>query len=197
MGRMAEGQPHRGAVLGLAVGGVLLGHWLAYALVIPSEQERAAVLDATGHGYLHLADTVGWAVALVAFACVTLGPLLGTSRPLTGWSLAVRLVTFQTVAFLAMEILERLASGAPVLGVVHGGLIVAGLAVQALVALGVAALVRWLRRTVERAVVVSRATFALPRPALAVPLPAAPALAGRPALPAPTWRAPPAGLRSA
>ena len=46
-------------MLGLALGGVLLGHTAAYRLLIPDAHTRTLELAASGHGYLSGANVVG------------------------------------------------------------------------------------------------------------------------------------------
>lgn len=122
-------------VLGLALGGVLLGHTVAYRLLLPDAHTRALELAASGHGYLSGVNVVGLVASVVALAALFLGGVLGTNRT-TPSHLAARLVGFQMAAFLAMEVLERIASGG---GADHlPSVLLVGLPVQALIALLVA-----------------------------------------------------------
>jgi hypothetical protein len=98
-------------VLGLALGGVLVGHTLAYRLLLPDAHARTLELARSGHGYLSGANVVGLVAAIVALSAVFLGRLLRSEEAET-WSILWRLVAFQMAAFASMEILERLASGA-------------------------------------------------------------------------------------
>ena len=66
--------------------------------------------------------------------------------------LAIRLVSFQVAAFAAMETLERLTAGASLTELFHHGLLPVGLAIQALVALGVVLVIRALLRAADAAV---------------------------------------------
>jgi hypothetical protein len=130
-------------VLGLALGGLLLGHTLAYRLLLPDAHTRALELAASGHGYLSSANVVGLVAAVVALAALFLGGVLRShdSQPR---HLAARLIGFQMAAFLAMEVLERIASGG---GVQHlPAVLLIGLPVQALIAVLVAFVARLLLR---------------------------------------------------
>ncbi len=141
---------HRTAVAGLAVGGTLFGHWLTYLLLSPSAAGRRAMLGGSGHGYLSFANEAGLMLALFAGAALVIGRMarLGT-RP-RGPAIAARLATFQVVAFLAMEIVERLVAGSS-LGQL-GHVLPEGIAVQLVLALLAAPLIAVLLREVERAV---------------------------------------------
>lgn len=136
----------------IAVAGVLLGHWLTYAIVTPDVHRRAAQLAATGHAYLNVADTVGMALALMACAAIFLRRLTapddGALTPIG--DVAARLAIFQVAAFTGMEILERLWSGAPVAGVLRGGLLPLGIAIQFALAAVAALAIRWLLRAADR-----------------------------------------------
>lgn len=130
-------------MLGLALGGVLFGHTVAYRLLLPDAHTRATELAASGHGYLSGANVVGLVAAVVALAALFLGGVLRTNatapRQLT-W----RLVGFQVAAFCAMELLERIASGG---GLQHlPAVLLIGLPVQALIAVLVAVAARLLLR---------------------------------------------------
>ncbi len=139
----ARGSSRPALVLGLALGGVLLGHTAAYRLLIPDAHTRALELAASGHGYLSGANVVGLAAAVVALAALFLGGVLRTHEAAPR-NLAMRLIGFQMAAFLAMEVLERIASGG---GVQHLPAVLAiGLPVQALIAGLVVLLARFLLR---------------------------------------------------
>jgi hypothetical protein len=137
----------RQAVYGAAVGGVLLGHWLTYLTESPGGTD--ALLRQTGHAYLTPASEAGVVVALVALAVVFLGGLTGDAHESPPFGrLAARLVAFQLFGFVAMEVLERITSGAPLSGIVD--LLAVGVAIQILVAMLVALLVGSLVRVADR-----------------------------------------------
>jgi hypothetical protein len=162
----------RPAVLGVAVGGVLAGHWLTYLIVSPSSAARAALLHDTGHAYLGLANDLGLMVVLAALAVIFLRHLTA-GRPDTGASIARRIVGFQIGAYVAMEMVERIMTGSPVTALAHHLLLPVGIAVQVGVGLLACVLVGWLLRLADRvasAMVMGAATP--PRPAKAFPLPA-------------------------
>ena len=139
----------RPAVLGVAVGGVLAGHWLTYQAVSPTPHAREALLHDTGHAYLGLANDIGLLVVLAAFAAIFLGRLTTTGLD-TGPTITRRIVGFQVGAFLAMEVLERVTAGAPLTELAHHLLLPTGIAVQIGVGLLAAAVIRWLLRLADR-----------------------------------------------
>ena len=130
-------------VLGLALGGVLLGHTIAYRLLLPDAHARTLELAASGHGYLSGANVVGLVAAVATLAALFLGRVLNADEIDLG-HLTTRLIGFQMAVFVAMEVLERLASGG---GVQHLPVVLlVGLPVQAAVALVVALVARLLLR---------------------------------------------------
>jgi hypothetical protein len=130
-------------VLGLALGGVLLGHTAAYRLLLPDAHTRALELAASGHGYLSGANVVGLVAAVIALAALFLGGVLRTNATAPR-HLVSRLIGFQVAAFCAMEVLERIASGG---GLQHlPAVLLIGLPVQALIAVLVAFAARLLLR---------------------------------------------------
>jgi hypothetical protein len=120
------------ATLGVAMGGVLAGHALTYALVHPTPQ-RDHVVASTGHGYLAAANHLAVAVVVVALVAVFARRFVGRH----GQSpLALRFATLaamQTAAFVSIEVAERLVAGAPLASVVP--VLVVGLPVQLVTAL--------------------------------------------------------------
>jgi hypothetical protein len=158
---MSGHRVNRSAVLGVAAGGVLLGHWITYRLASPHAHAREALLARTGHAYLGFVNDLGIALTVAAVAAVFLGHLTQRDHPPAGvgrWFL--RLAGFQVGAFLAMEVLERVSSGAPLADLMHHGLLPWGVAVQVAVALAGAVAVRLLLRAAGRL----QEIFAAPAP---------------------------------
>lgn len=153
---------HRRAVggfplVGVAVGGVVLAHWLAYVLAIPAAHARAEVLVASGHSYWIMAIKLAVVLGLAALGGLFLrhlGPPPPTweSRQEAFSATAARLSLLQVVAFIAMEVTERLVVGAPVAHLFHHRLFLMGLALQLIVAAAGALLLLWLSQTAERVV---------------------------------------------
>jgi hypothetical protein len=138
-----RGSSRPSLVFGLALGGVLLGHTVAYRILIPDAHTRSLELAASGHGYLNGANVVGLVAAIAALAAVFLGGVLRTNQVVPR-HLAARLVGFQMAAFLSMEVLERVASGG---GTRHlAPVLLVGLPVQATIAILVAVVARLLLR---------------------------------------------------
>ncbi len=159
---------------GVAVGGVLIAHWLAYGLAIPSAHVRAQVLAASGHSYWVLAIKLAVVLGLAALGSVFLQhvgrpargrePGQGTISPI-----ATRLILLQVAAFIAMEVTERLVVGAPVAHLFHHRIFLMGLALQVIVAAAGALLLVWFSRAAER-VAEAVGPPRLPRPAVVQPV---------------------------
>jgi hypothetical protein len=108
------------AVFGMAWLGLLLGHALDYVIAVPNHFQRHALLHATGHGYL----PIGFIFAIPAALLSTLAAIhLGwrdQRRRETAITFAptwARLSLVQTAAFVILELVERLAVGAPLEGI--------------------------------------------------------------------------------
>jgi uncharacterized membrane protein YjjP (DUF1212 family) len=134
-------------VLGLALGGVLLGHTLTYRLLLPDAHARADELARSGHAYLAGANVVAVTVAIAALAVLFLGRLLRSELATTS-DVLTRLTAFQIAAFTAMEVLERCASGAGFSRIVP--VLLLGLPVQVLVAAVIALIARTVSSAAER-----------------------------------------------
>ncbi len=143
----------RTAALGIATGGVLLGHRLAYAIAGPRDA-RVVAGAVDGHGYLGLANELALTLAIAGVAAVFLGRLTRDDQMRMPWRVTgVRLAAFQIGVFTAIKILERLSVGAPVRDLV--AMLTVGVVVQGLLASIGALLIAWLLRaaaSVEAAV---------------------------------------------
>jgi hypothetical protein len=133
-----------GMIFGVAGAGLLLGHWLTYLVDVPSHA-RDDVLRATGHGYLSTAGRFAAVTAAVCLAVVFLGRLTRKDMGASFASIAGRLAIVQASAFVAMEVLERIGSGAPMHDLT--AILPVGAAAQVMLALAGA----WLLRVVMRA----------------------------------------------
>ncbi len=151
------------ATLGVAVGGVLTGHWLTYQVVSPGGHARTTLLRLTGHAYLGFANDIALILALSAFAALFVGQLSAATDSAGAGDITRRVVAFQVSAFLLMEVLERLTAGASLGELVGAGVLPVGIAMQVAVALIVAASIRWLLRVAERIAAVLPGPAAPPR----------------------------------
>ena len=128
--------------------GLIVGHLLSYLIAIPDPARRAVVLAHSGHAYLHLAGDV--AVILGFAAAVTVGLRAMAERDATDRSstarLALRLGALQAVAFIAMELGERLVSGSGFGELFADHLFGIGIVVQLVIAGVGALLLRWIER---------------------------------------------------
>ena len=136
---MHRGRPFEGIVVAGAVGaGLALSHWLAYLIAVPHAHERERLLEHTGHGYWPRAAAVAAALGLGALV-VTGARAVARARdadlgqPRLG-QLVARLAGMQLPAFVLLEAIERLASGAADLAFVLQAPFLVGLGVQLLVA---------------------------------------------------------------
>lgn len=123
------------AALGLA--GLGLAHVLEYLALVPEARHRAHVLAATGHHYLpSVLSAIGF-LAAVAIAAVFLrafgaGAGAGDRRaePSVGPDWARLLPVAQVLAFVAVEVAERVAVGASLADL--GPVLILGLPLQVL-----------------------------------------------------------------
>lgn len=129
-------------MLGFGLGGVLVGHALTYLVLVPDAHARTAELSATGHAYLGGANAFGLVAVIAALSILFFRGLAGAERGAS--HVYGRLAAFQVTAFAAIEILERLGSGAGARHLVPT--LAVGLPVQVLVAAFVALLVRLVAR---------------------------------------------------
>jgi hypothetical protein len=142
------------ATLGVAVGGVLTGHWLTYEVVSPGGHARTTLLRVTGHAYLGFANDLALILALSAFAALFVGQLSAANGMDRAVGITRRVVASQVSAFVLMEVLERVTAGAPLGALVRTGVLPIGIATQAIVALVAAASIRWMLRVADRVVAV-------------------------------------------
>lgn len=138
---------------GLALFGIVAGHWLAFWFAAPDPHEHSELLASTGHEYW----SMGVAVALGALIAAAFGFTANVARRrrqeygLTGTFAfaAPRLALLQTSGFLLLEAGER--------AMVHGGIdhllaepvVIAGLGLQLAVALVAAAILALVALTVR------------------------------------------------
>jgi hypothetical protein len=147
---------------GVAFAGVVAGHTLTYFAALPGSNERGAYLAATGHSYWRNALVLALLLEVLGLGVVAMrgfrAGLRGT-LPIehSGPQLAMRLAVIQVGAFGVLEAGERLVSGAGISGMFAHHLFVLGIAIQLLVAVAGALLLRWLARAAEALGVALRA----------------------------------------
>jgi hypothetical protein len=136
---------------------VVLGHWIAYVATVPATGVRETFLAQTGHAYWPTAVAVAVVLGIVATAGtivrhLRIGALTRVSLP-GSWEhyrvTALRLAGLQASVFVVQEVVERVHVGSPLSGLLHGGFLAAGLAVQVLVAGVLAVVLTWLGRAAE------------------------------------------------
>ena len=171
-----ESSPSRGfAFVAVAIGGLLVGHTLSYVFAVPDPYHRDLVLQQSGHGYLP-----GVTEAAVVLAVGAIAGLLGSgargraARTPRFAGVAGAMVATQVVAFVALEVLERLVARTTLGDLGHHHLLAIGIATQVVIALVGAALLAWLTRTSERVASVLTQPVAPPlaRPVFAFAAPA-------------------------
>jgi hypothetical protein len=149
-----RGWARRLPLAGAAIAGAVVGHGLAYALAVPHPGRRLALLAGSGHQY--------WSAAIAAAVVLGLGSLAATlarsfraglttgGRPAEPpGRLAGRLALLQVTIYLVQELIERAAAGVPLGGPVNGRLLLAGIAVQLVVAGALAVALAWASRVAE------------------------------------------------
>jgi hypothetical protein len=137
-------------VAAVAVAGVVVGHVITYALLVPRPSDRAAVLRDTGHAYFPVALQAALLLGAVSLGSWFLRAVTGRDRsPVRPSTLFGRLARLQVTGFAAMEVVERVASGTPLIELVRDHVVV-GLAVQLLLAWLAARLLAALTRTADR-----------------------------------------------
>jgi hypothetical protein len=161
-------------ILGGATAGLVAGHFVHYRLAVPHPGHRQALLVATGHGYLPAATLAAIVLVIVA-ALGTFalgwrrGLRRGGARRVPGLPLGLsmlRLAAAQAAGFFLLEIVERLASGAP-LDHLIGPVLLGGIVLQ----LGIGALMGGLLVLLERSgEAVARALQRPPHPELSTPV---------------------------
>lgn len=123
------------ALAGTGLAAWVAGHYLDYLLLAPDAAHRGHLLSLTGHGYLSSLTHLAIAGGLIGlFAAAGLGWSRGAAgRGPSRWGgVAARLCALQVIAFVGVELTERLLSGAPFRG---AGLVLAlGVALQILTA---------------------------------------------------------------
>jgi hypothetical protein len=135
--------------MGVAVGGVLAGHWFTYLVVAPVTDSRAALLHETGHAYLGIANDLALVVALAAMAAMFIGQLTSPAPAGQLQGLTARVVRFQVSAFVLLEVLERVTAGSPLAELTRSSVLPIGIAAQAAIGYLAACAIRWLQRTAD------------------------------------------------
>jgi hypothetical protein len=153
---MRDRRAFRGLTLaGMAGAGVVLGHWIAYALAVPSAHLRTEILAETGHVYWPLAVKSAVALTIAGMGALTLKLAAGSppgdeSRSRVFFALLWRLGLAQIIAFTVLEVSERMAIGLSLATLWHHHLFLVGLAVQVVMAVAGSLLLLGFRRAVIR-----------------------------------------------
>ncbi|MCA1839148.1 MAG: hypothetical protein LC723_02280 [Actinobacteria bacterium] len=108
------------AIIGISLVGVVAGHLVDYLIAFPLASHRHHLLESTGHFYMKPASYFTAGIGLVCAASL-LGigyKSLRTSgeRSLQRWPVTRKLFVCQSLAFVAVEFVERMASRSPIDG---------------------------------------------------------------------------------
>ncbi len=180
------------AMLGVAGVGLVLGHWLAYAIDAPHALARHELLRESGHAYPPYATQIALLAGAIGLVSHFLTRLTRCERHGSFAGDVVRLAGVQSAAFLVMEIGERLLSGSSLHDLTHGSLLATGLGVQLLIAFAGALALRFTEHAADVVESLGRAPAVTSVPSLVIGAPlAAAVMPMRPAMRATASRAPP------
>jgi hypothetical protein len=130
---------------GLAAAMLVAGHAITYVLVVASPSARERLLAVSGHGYWRTAVLAAFVFGVYgAGRTVADGIRRTAGAPARYTTLVRRFAALGAASFVALEVSERLASGAPLGDLIGRGIVPIGLVVQAVLALAAAAVVRLL-----------------------------------------------------
>jgi hypothetical protein len=128
----------------LSIAGATAGHYLSYWFVAPDPHHRGHLLESTGH-----AGESPFLVLSIAALVATCIAVFGGRAPKRTWSWSrvyARLAFIQVIGFLGLEAVERLVEGTSLIEAASEPVVAMGLAVQLLVAVAGALLLRVLQR---------------------------------------------------
>lgn len=172
-----RGVPDHVGLAGSAVAGTIAGHVLAYVIAIGNPWTRRDLLHETGHSYWRYALLAAMVLGVWSAALVVIRTLRGARgghlrAPLPLLPTVALLALIQCGLFVALEVVERLVAGAPLVHLLAHGLLWVGLAAQLVTALAVALILRALARLTDSLACALRTDFAPGRMRTAVPVPA-------------------------
>jgi hypothetical protein len=139
---------------GLACAGVVAAHWIAYLIAPPDGHSHAEGMAATGHRmwpYVMALAAGSLVAALSGFVSNRIGAAPSASGRTLWRYAALRLAPVQVVAFVALELLERMLFADPAhsTGLFSEPVLWVGLGVQVLCALAGAAFLVLFARTID------------------------------------------------
>lgn len=135
----------RAALGGIASGGIVIAHCLAYLIAVPAGGARAAHMASTGHGSFHVVASFAIAATAVALVSVCVRALAATAGAPLARTVAWLSVA-QVAGFAALEAAER---GFALDAVAADPAVRIGLVLQVVVAALAAAFLRGLERAVR------------------------------------------------
>jgi hypothetical protein len=141
---------------GLAAGGVMAAHLVAFFLVAPDPSQRAELLEATGHGAWAVLVSLALGAMVAGLAGFAVGRIReGDAPPGTLYRGTLgRLLALQVLGFVLLEALERLAHHpGDLLGFLGEPVVLIGLVLAAATAAVGAALIVLFAGLIDRLVV--------------------------------------------
>jgi hypothetical protein len=141
---------------GLAAGGVMAAHLVAFFLVAPDPSQRAELLEATGHGAWAVLVSLALGAMVAGLAGFAVGRIReGDAPPRTLYRGTLgRLLALQVLGFVLLEALERLAHHpGDLLGFLGEPVVLIGLVLAAATAAVGAALIVLFAGLIDRLVV--------------------------------------------
>lgn len=145
--------PHRRIVLGgLAAGGVVVAHWLAYFFAAPEAHTRAELLEHTGHQRWTIVSAIALALLTMSLGRAAWAGLSGAepTAALLDRRIFPRLALIQTIGFVALEGLERSVVTGSAAGLFAEPAVVMGIGLQIAAALAGAVLLTLVVKVVDR-----------------------------------------------
>jgi hypothetical protein len=150
---------------GLAAGGVVAAHLVAFFLVAPDPSQRAELLEATGHGAWPVLVSLALGAMVAGLAGFAVGRIREGDAPPRNLYRGTfgRLLALQVLGFVLLEALERLAHRGEVLGLLGEPVVLIGLVLAAATAAVGAALIVLFAGLIDRLVVLLRVLPRAPR----------------------------------
>lgn len=133
----------------LAGAAMVLAHWIAYVIAVPDGHARAHVLSSTGHDHWLYVAAVALGAGVFGIGAFVRARLADGARSSFRYA-ATRLVSLQIVAFMSLELAERLLTGHGVMDLMGEPVIAIGVVAQIVVALIGAVLLSGVAHVVAR-----------------------------------------------
>jgi hypothetical protein len=184
---------------GLAAGGVVAAHLLAFLIVAPDRAQRAELLESSGHGAWPLVASIAMGALVAGLAGFAVGRARDPDGPPGSLyrGIVLRLSALQVAGFLLLEAVERLARNHAdgFLSLLGEPVVLIGVAMAAVTAALGAVLLVLVAGLIDRLLVLLRVLPRAPRVLVAAGLADLPAPRPRIALGSVSLRGPPLPIR--